>query len=80
MKRLWIVPLALALAGPPVSLGASAAPKNDNAIVKSEKKPGKNCNSLGPGSSAFKDCVQAQAHIGQSDNGKGKGKGQSKKP
>jgi len=78
MKRLWIAPLILALVVPLISMGAWAAPKNDHAIVESGKKPGKTCGSLGPGSTNFKDCVQTQAHTGQSNNGKGKGL--SKKP
>jgi hypothetical protein len=78
MKRVLSAAVALALLAPLVSGAASAAPKNDKAVVASEKKPGKTCHSQGPGSSAFKDCIQTQAHTGQSDNGKGKG--QAKKP
>jgi hypothetical protein len=78
MKRLLIAAAALALAVPLVSTAVCA--KSDKAAVASQKKPGKTCHAQGPGSSAFKDCIQTQAHTGQSNNGKGKGKGQSKKP
>jgi hypothetical protein len=71
MKRLLFASVALA---PMVPVGASAAPKNDNAIVKSSKKPGKTCRTLAPGSSARKDCVQTFAHTGQTDKGKGQAK------
>ena len=78
MKRVLAASLALGLLIPLVSTGAFAAPKNDTATAASQKKPGKTCHSDTPGSSTFKDCIQTQAHSGQSDNGKGKG--QSKKP
>ena len=78
MKRRYIAALALALIVPAASASVSAAPKNDNAIVQSEKKPGKTCDTLARGSSAYKQCIQTQAHTGQTDNGKGQG--QAKKP
>jgi hypothetical protein len=76
MKHVIIASIVLALMVPLVTTGVAA--KNDNALIKSSKKPGKTCDTLAPGSSAHKDCIQSQAHIGQTD--KGKGKGQSKKP
>ncbi len=70
--------IALALLLPLAPVGVSAAPKSDHAITESQKKPGKTCDNLARGSDVYKQCIQTQAHTGQSDNGKGKG--QSKKP
>ena len=78
MKSSRLAVVALVLLIPLASAGVSAAPKSDHAIAESQKKPGQTCDSLAHGSAAYKQCIQTQAHSGQSNNGKGKG--QSKKP
>lgn len=75
-RQLAIVALALLIPLTPAVV--SAAPKNDHAITESQKKPGKTCGNLARGSADYKQCIQTQAHTGQSN--KGKGKGLSKKP
>jgi hypothetical protein len=62
-RRLALV--ALATLVPLAPLGVAAAPKNSNAVIKSEKKPGKTCGNFAHGSDAYKQCIQAQAHTGQ---------------
>jgi len=62
-RRLALV--ALATLVPLAPLGVAAAPKNNNAVIKSEKKPGKTCGNLARGGEAYKQCIQAQAHTGQ---------------
>ena len=79
--RPWSLAIAALCALIPLTFaGVSAAPKNDHAITESSKKPGKSCDNLTRGSADYKQCIQTQAHIGQTDKDKGKGKGQSKKP
>jgi hypothetical protein len=65
MKRHQVATLALAALIPLTPLGVAAAPKNDNAMIKSEKKPGQTCDNLARGSADYKQCIQAQAHTGQ---------------
>lgn len=65
MKPRYIVPIMLAVLIPLVPATVSAAPKNDNAVIKSEKKPGKTCDNLARGSDIYKQCIQTQAHTGQ---------------
>ena len=65
MKYRLMAVIVLAALIPLVPSGVVAAPKNNNAIIKSEKKPGKTCSNLTRGSSAYKRCIQTQAHTGQ---------------
>lgn len=65
MKSRQIATIALAVLIPLVPMGVSAAPKNDNAVIKSSKKPGQSCDNLARGSADYKQCIQSQAHIGQ---------------
>jgi len=65
MKPGHIAVLMLAVLIPLAPAAVSAAPKNDNAIIKSEKKPGKSCDNLARGSADYKQCIQTQAHTGQ---------------
>lgn len=65
MKPRQVATIALALLIPLAPMGAAAAPKNDNAVVKSSKKPGQSCSNLARGSDDYKQCIQSQAHIGQ---------------
>jgi len=60
-----LVATLLVVLVPLISVSTLAAPKNDNAIIKSEKKPGKSCDNLARGSSDYKQCIQTQAHTGQ---------------
>ena len=65
MKHRYLVIIALAVLIPLAPSDGVAAPKNDNAIIKSDKKPGQTCDNLARGSDAYKQCIQAQAHTGQ---------------
>jgi len=72
---------ALAVAAPAGAFAQKTEPTPKTVIApptehgkgasSSEKKPGKSCHGLDPGSQAFKDCIQKRAHEG--DAGKGKG-------
>ena len=76
--------LSIAVAAPVTSAAPKTvtAPKTGNApttdkgkgTTSNQKKPGKTCNDLGPGSQAFKDCIQTQAHEGQTGKAKGRNK------
>ena len=63
--RIGSVAALLALLIPLIPITAVAAPKNDNAVTKSDKKPGQTCDNLTRGSDAYKQCIQTQAHTGQ---------------
>ncbi len=65
MRHRYLAIIALAVLIPLAPSGVVAAPKNDNAIIKSDKKPGKTCDNLARGSDAYKQCIQGQAHTGQ---------------
>ena len=65
MRPRQIAVIALTVLIPLSPAGVSAAPKNDNAVIKSEKKPGKSCDNLARGSSDYKQCIQTLAQTGQ---------------
>ena len=64
MPRQIALTMLVALS-PLVPAAVSAAPKNDTAVIASNKKPGQSCGNLARGSDAYKQCIEQQAHTGQ---------------